>query len=237
MNRLSRSRQAEVLALLLEGTSIRAASRLTDVHKTTIARLLVAAGEHCQALLDRQLRDLPCPVIGADEIWTYVHKKQRRLTPGERRNPALGDQYVFLALDPSSKLIAAHAVGKRDAATTTVFLEQLRARVPGQLVLHTDGFPEYPYAAEEVFGADVVFYADHQTTYVERANGTLRQQVRRFTRRTLAFSKKLQNLHAAVALYLAHYNFCRMHGTLEMTPAMALGISETIWEIEALLPN
>ena len=85
------------------------------------------------------------------------------------------------------------------------------------------------------FGADIDFYADHQTSYVERTNGTLRQQVRRFTRRTLAFSKKLRNLKAAIALYLAHYNFCRLHGSLDMTPAMALGITEKIWEIEDLL--
>ncbi len=236
MNRLSRSRQVDVLNLLLEGCSIRAAARLTDVHKTTIASLLVAAGEHCQALMDAKLRNLPCQVIEADEVWTYVRKKQRQLTLLEKCDADVGDQYLFLGLDPYSKVIAAHAIGKRDAATTTAFLAQLRGRVPGRMVLHTDGFPEYPGAAEEVFGADIDFYADHQTTYVERTNGTLRQQVRRFTRRTLAFSKKLRNLKAAIALYLAHYNFCRLHGTLDMTPTMALGITETIWETEALMP-
>ena len=65
------------------------------------------------------------------------------------------------------------------------------------------------------------------TSYVERHNGTIRQQIRRFTRRTLAFSKCLRNLRAAVSLYVAWYDFCRTHGSLKMTPAMALGIADT----------
>ena len=237
MNRLSRSRQVDVLNLLLEGCSIRATARLTGVHKTTIASLLVDVGEHCHQLLDAKLRNLPCPEIQADEVWTYVWKKQRHLTSLEHRNEDIGDQYLFLGLDPRSKVIAAYTIGKRNAETTTIFLEELRARVPGRMVLHTDGFGEYLPSAEEVFGCEIDFYADHRTVHVERTNGTLRQQLRRFTRRTLAFSKKLRNLKAAVALYLAHYNFCRLHGSLDMTPAMALGITDTIWQIEALMAN
>ena len=75
------------------------------------------------------------------------------------------------------------------------------------------------------------------TLYVERHNGRIRQQVRRFTRSTLAFSKRLRNLRAAAALYVAWYDFCRPHGALRsLTPAMALGIADTFWPIERLLP-
>ena len=75
------------------------------------------------------------------------------------------------------------------------------------------------------------------TSYVERNNGTIRQQLRRFTRKTLAFSKKLRNLRAPVALYVAWYDFVRPHGALHaMTPAMALGVVETFWPIDRLLP-
>jgi hypothetical protein len=63
------------------------------------------------------------------------------------------------------------------------------------------------------------------TSYVERQNLTLRMQQRRFTRLTNAFSKKLENHVAAVALYVAHYNFCRVHETLRITPAMQLGVT------------
>ena len=205
------------------------------VHKTTIASLLVDVGEHCHQLLDAELRNLPCLEIQADEVWTYVWKKQGHLTPLEHGNANIGDQYLFLGLDPRSKVIAAHAIGKRTAETATIFLEQLRARVPGKMVLCTDAYVEYSPAVDGVFGSSICFEPNHATYHVERTNSTLRQQVRRFTRQTLAFSKKLRNLKAAIALYLAHYNFCRVHGSLDMTPAMALGITETIWELEALL--
>jgi IS1 family transposase len=69
------------------------------------------------------------------------------------------------------------------------------------------------------------------TSYVERQNLTLRMQQRRFTRLTNAFSKKLENHTAAVALYVAHYNFCRVHEALRITPAMQLGVTDHIWTI------
>ncbi len=73
------------------------------------------------------------------------------------------------------------------------------------------------------------------TSYVERSNLTLRMQQRRFTRLTNGFSKKLRNHRAAVALYVAHYNLCRVHETIRMTPAMALGVADHIWDIGELL--
>jgi IS1 family transposase len=74
------------------------------------------------------------------------------------------------------------------------------------------------------------------TSYVERQNLTMRMQMRRFTRLTNAFSKKLSHLKAAVALHFAHYNFCRVHSTLRITPGMAAGVTNEIWEMERLLP-
>lgn len=73
------------------------------------------------------------------------------------------------------------------------------------------------------------------TSYIERQNLTLRMQQRRFTRLTNAFSKKLENHVAAVALYVAHYNFCRVHETLRITPAMHLGVASHIWTIGELV--
>lgn len=69
------------------------------------------------------------------------------------------------------------------------------------------------------------------TSYVERQNLTMRMQMRRFTRLTNAFSKKVDNLRHAVALYAVHYNFCRVHQTLRVTPAMEAGLVLSIWDI------
>jgi len=73
------------------------------------------------------------------------------------------------------------------------------------------------------------------TSYVERQNLTMRMQMRRFTRLTNAFSKRLPSLRAAVALHFAHYNFVRAHITLKITPAMAAGITGRFWTLENLL--
>jgi hypothetical protein len=72
-------------------------------------------------------------------------------------------------------------------------------------------------------------------SYIERQNLTIRMQLRRFTRLTNAFSKKLENLKAACALHSAWYNFCRIHSSLRITPAMAAGIAGEVWPIEHLI--
>lgn len=77
---------------------------------------------------------------------------------------------------------------------------------------------------------------DHMTTaHVERSNLTTRMHVRRLTRLTNAFSKKLENFRAAVALHFAYYNFVKTHTTLRMTPAMAAGVAKDYWKVEDLL--
>ncbi len=73
------------------------------------------------------------------------------------------------------------------------------------------------------------------TSYVERFNLTTRMQNRRYTRLTNGFSKTLRNHKAAVTLYVAHYNLCRVHETLRTTPDMALGITDHIWSIAELI--
>jgi hypothetical protein len=73
------------------------------------------------------------------------------------------------------------------------------------------------------------------TSFVERQNLTMRMSMRRFTRLTNAFSKKVENLKAAVALHFAHYNFVRIHRTLEVTPAMEAGADNRLWSIGDLI--
>ena len=73
------------------------------------------------------------------------------------------------------------------------------------------------------------------TSYVERSNLTTRMGLRRFTRLTNAFSKRLENLRAAVALHFAHYNLCRVHQTLRVTPAMEAGVTDRVWSLDELV--
>lgn len=77
--------------------------------------------------------------------------------------------------------------------------------------------------------------ADVSTSYVERANLSMRMGMRRFTRLTNGFSKKAENLKHAVALHFTHANFCRIHQTLRVTPAMEAGLADHVWELEELV--
>ncbi len=72
------------------------------------------------------------------------------------------------------------------------------------------------------------------TSYVERQNLTVRMNMRRFTRLTNAFSKKLENHAHAIAIHYMHYNFCRVHQSLRVTPAMEAGLTDHVWDIEEL---
>ena len=73
------------------------------------------------------------------------------------------------------------------------------------------------------------------TSYVERQNLTMRMSMRRFTRLTNGFSKKVENHKAAVALHFAHYNYVRVHRTLRVTPAMEAGVSNRLWSLDELV--
>ena len=73
------------------------------------------------------------------------------------------------------------------------------------------------------------------TSFVERQNLTMRMQMRRFTRLTNGFSKKWENHWAALCLWFAYYNFCRVHSKLRVTPAMESGITDHIWTVQELL--
>jgi IS1 family transposase len=95
--------------------------------------------------------------------------------------------------------------------------------------------PPHVISAARIVISGMPNLADASTSYVERQNLTIRMQMRRFTRLTNAFSKKLENLKAAVALHFAHYNFIRIHQTLRVTPAMAAGVTEHLWTIRDLI--
>jgi len=113
----------------------------------------------------------------------------------------------------------------------------------GQIVKYYEAEPVGPgrYSPPKVVRANRELisgapnYRYISTSFVERQNLTMRMSMRRFTRLTNAFSKKIENLKAAVALHFAHYNFMRVHKTLRVTPAMEAKITDHVWEWDELL--
>ena len=101
--------------------------------------------------------------------------------------------------------------------------------------------PETRYSPAKCIGCEMKKISGNpdpkhvSTSYVERANLTMRMSMRRFTRLTNGFSKKLENHAAMVALYFLYYNFARIHQTLRVTPAMEAGIADHVWSIEEIV--
>jgi IS1 family transposase len=100
--------------------------------------------------------------------------------------------------------------------------------------------PERQYSPARCIGCDMKVVSGNpdpkhvSTSYVERQNLTMRMSMRRFTRLTNAFSKKVENHAAAVAIHFIHYNFVSLHKTLRITPAMAAGLSDHVWSLEEI---
>lgn len=109
--------------------------------------MLVKAGERCEKLLGDKIRNVPCKDVELDELWGWVFCKEKARRPDH--DPSFGDNYCFVAIERNSKLILNFALGKRDQATTNVFIEGLRqATAPQPFQLSADGFAAYPSAIE-----------------------------------------------------------------------------------------
>jgi IS1 family transposase len=170
MNRLPVEKQALILTLLSEGNSIRSIERISGCSKHTISRLLLWAGEKAYEIHNREMVNLKVRNLQVDEIWTFVAKKQKRLTTIEYNNPKLGDQYVFVALDADTKLVPAYRIGKRTSKFASSFMMELATRIMTRFQLSTDAFGGYKEAVDRVFGGDIDYGQIHKEYREELKN-------------------------------------------------------------------
>jgi IS1 family transposase len=270
MNRLATDKRSQVIAALVEGTSINATCRMTGVAKHTVLKLLKDLGCSAASYHNTHVRNLRVRRIQCDEIWAFVYAKQKNVTL-EQMQQGAGDVWTWTAIDADTKLIVSYTLGDRGADTAKEFMQDVASRLSTRIQLTTDGHRVYADAVEDAFGADIdyamlvkIYGASNDspesryspatcigcrtgvlngdpdpghisTSFVERQNLSMRMGMRRFTRLTNGFSKKLENHGHMVALYFMHYNFCRVHKTLRVTPAMEAGLTDHVWEIEELL--
>lgn len=180
------------------------------------------------------------------DMWTFVAlDPDTKLVPSYRVGKRTGSEAGAFMLDLSERLanrvqLSSDALRAYVDAVENAFGADVDY---GQAVKFYDAEPVGPgrdSPARVTYSERVAIAGtpdpDHiSTSLIERQNLTMRMSMRRFTRLTNAFSKKVDNLRAAVCLHFAHYNFVRMHKALRMTPAMAAGVSDRLWSLEELV--
>lgn len=157
MNKLTKEKQRQVVAALVEGNSIRATCRMTGVAKGTVLKLLVDLGKVCAEYQDKVLRNLTCSKIQCDEIWAFVYAKEKNLPKNKEGQFGYGDVWTFTAIDAESKLVPTWHIGNRDIKDATIFMKDLAGRLKNKVQLTTDGHKMYLEAVEDAFGCEVDF--------------------------------------------------------------------------------
>lgn len=254
---------------------MRATARLEGVAFNSVAKLLAEAGAACADLHDEWVVDVPAQRVQCDEIWAFVHAKEKNVPTTKAAPEGAGDCWTWTALDPDSKLMISYAVGDRSAELARVFMFDLADRLANRVQLTTDGFGAYLKAVTDAFSGDVDYamliklfgdatgqkghekkyspaectgarkepvfgkpdMAKVSTSHVERQNLNMRMGMRRFTRLTNGFLKKVESHAAMVAVYTVFYNFCRIHCTLRVTPAMQAGLTDHVWDMEEVVAH
>ena len=162
-----------VLKLLLEGNSVSTVERITEVHHTTILKLLVLASEKCERIMAAKVRNVEVRDVECDEVWSFIGKKQKRVRPEDDQN--LGDAYCFVAIERHSKLVLNIALGKRDQHTTNAFIEGLRlATSRTRFQITTDGFAPYRSAVTITLSDRITGFAQLIKVYRASQEGEAR---------------------------------------------------------------
>ncbi|MDQ3714402.1 MAG: IS1 family transposase [Acidobacteriota bacterium] len=153
---LSEEKALMCLSLLVEGNSIRAIERITNVNRNTILSLLETVGEKCLWIQENLIKNVKVADVQADEIWAFIGMKQKTANNnGLGDDEKLGSAYTFTAIESHSKPIVAWHLGKRTEQDTLIFLDKLYNAIDGatnRFQMSTDGFRGYDHTVNEVLG-------------------------------------------------------------------------------------
>lgn len=155
MNLLTIEKRVQIINLLVEGMSMRAASRIADVSINTVMKLLGDVGAACAEYQDVALRKLNCKRVQCDEIWSFVGMKQKNVPHELAGVLGYGDVYTWTAIDADTKLVPCWHVGSRDADAARAFIGDLSERLAHRVQLTTDGHGAYLSAVADSFNGHI----------------------------------------------------------------------------------
>lgn len=265
MNRKSVTERAKIIQLLVEGNSLRATSRIADCSINTVTKILTEVGKACAEYQDKMLVQLPCKRIEVDEIWSFVYARKQNVTPEMEFYAGDVWTWTAICPDTKLSVCWYVGMRDKQAACefmydlSTRFTHKIQLTTDG-FPAYKDAVDD-AFGQDVDFAMLVKQYGDAKgkrlygpykgaikerrigrpdmakttTAHVERQNLTMRMSIRRFGRKTNAFSKKIENHAHAVGLHFMYYNFVRIHKTLRVTPAMAAGVTDHLWSIQEML--
>lgn len=264
MNRKSVGERAKIIQLLVEGNSLRATSRIADCSINTVTKLLVEVGQACAAYQDKHMTNLKCKRIQVDEIWSFVYARRQHVTEEMGSEAGDVWTWTAVCPDTKIVPCWYVGLRDKKAAQefiydlSTRFTDKIQLTSDG-FSSYKEAV-ENAFGSEVDFGMLVKQYGEAKgkkygpyqgaikerhigspdmskltTAHVERQNLNMRMGIRRFGRKTNAFSKKIFNHECAISLHFMYYNFCRIHKTLRITPAMAAEITEKVWSLEYMI--
>jgi IS1 family transposase len=170
MNKLPIEKRTLVLHLLMEGNSLRSASRLAGVSFNSVKRIFIDTAKACLAFHHRTVRGIQAKRVQADELWSFVYSKEKN-TPEELQGTGIGNVWVWVAMDADTKLVVSYYVGNRDAEAADIFMHDLASRLRGRIQLTTDGYKGYLEAVDNAFRLDID-YAQYIKIYANKKGET-----------------------------------------------------------------
>jgi IS1 family transposase len=244
---------------------MRATARLTDTAFNTVMSFVVRLGEACAKYQDETFRELHCKRLECDEIWSFVYAKEKNVPEEQRGKgqgdawtwiamdveTKLVPCWYIGNRDAQSALLFMEDLSSRLAQRVQITTDGHKPYIQavenafgdeidyGMLVKIYGERPDdkreqfIGLTKESVFGKPDLALAT--TGHIERQNLTMRMGMRRFTRKSNGFSKKLHNHECAIALHFMYYNFARIHSSLRVTPAMEAGIADHVWSYEEMV--
>ena len=234
MNKKSTKERTHILNLLIECNSLRATSRIAGCSINTVTKLLVETGEACARYQHKFLVNLPCKRIQVDEIWSFGYAKQKTVTKGKDE---AGDVWIWTAIDTNTKIVPSWRIGHRDEETEQEFIYDLASRMANKIQIEPEKHQHHLSSncnqTRHLAGSPGIKYISKN--FAKKHCLTMSLGKRGFTQSTNGLSYKIKKYAHAIALHFMDYNFVRIHKDLKVSPAMAVGVSNTLWNLEKVI--